>query len=217
VLSFAALRKIHTLVRRNFMTRRFILVILIALMLGAMIVGSALAQTPTTKQVGLVIAFPDGTQHTEIVTVPAVATALDALQAAKITLASTDGGFGPAVCGINNVGCSITNCFCDAAHFWAYYHLNPATSQWGAATEGVGTYVPANGSVEGFAWSGFDESYNPTIQPPVYTFDQIVAAPEPATLPKTGANPVTLVLSGLGGLLLVIGGLGAGIRQGKRN
>ena len=189
------------------MTRRFIPVVLIALVLGAMIAGTALAQTPTTKQVGLVIAFPDGTQHTEIVTVPAAATAQEALLAAKITLASTDGGFGPAVCGINNVGCPITNCFCDAAHFWAYYHLDPATSQWAAAAEGVGNYVPANGSVEGFAWSGFDESYKPTVQPPVYTFDQLVVGPQPATLPKTGGDPVILMLGGLGGLLLVIGGL----------
>ena len=56
------------------MTRRLSSVVLIALVLGAMIAGTALAQTPTTKQVGLVIAFPDGTKHTEIVTVPAAAT-----------------------------------------------------------------------------------------------------------------------------------------------
>ena len=37
-------------------------------------------------------------------------------------------------------------------------------------------FVPTNGAVEGFAWSGFDANYNPTVQPPVYTFDQIVAA-----------------------------------------
>ena len=196
------------------MSRRFVLVMLIVVVFCTLFAGTALAQAPTTMQVGLVIAFPDGAEYLEIVTVPTKATTFDVLQKAKITLASTDGGFGLAVCGINNVGCPITNCFCDAAHFWAYYHLDPATSQWAAAAEGVGNYVPVNGSVEGFTWSGFDESYKPTVQPPVYTFDQIVAGPQPATLPATGGSPVILVLSGLGGLLLVIGG--AGIRQGER-
>ena len=147
---------------------------LIVLVLCTLFAGTALAQAPTTKQVGLVIAFPDGTEHLEIVTVPTAATTFDVLQKAKITLASADSGFGPAVCGINNFGCPATNCFCDATHYWAYYDLDAATSKWVASALGVGSVVPANGAVVGFAWSGFDESYNPTVQPPVYTFAQIV-------------------------------------------
>ena len=52
------------------MSRRFVLVMLIVLVLCTLFAGTALAQAPTTKQVGLVIAFPDGTEHLEIVTVP---------------------------------------------------------------------------------------------------------------------------------------------------
>ena len=69
---------------------------LIVLVLCTLFAGTALAQAPTTKQVGLVIAFPDGTEHLEIVTVPTAATTFDVLQKAKITLASADSGFGPA-------------------------------------------------------------------------------------------------------------------------
>ena len=54
-------------------------------------------------------------------------------------LAEVVAAFGPGVCGINNVGCPATNCFCDAAHYWAYYDLDAATSQWVASAMGVGS------------------------------------------------------------------------------
>lgn len=193
------------------MSKRFIPVVLLALALCAALVGTLSAADADTKQIGLVIAFPDGTLHSEVVTVPAAATTFEVLKAAQIILASETTSFGPAVCGINNVGCPATNCFCDAKHFWAYYHLEGGA--WGAAAEGAGSYVPANGAVEGFAWSGMDASFNPTVQPPVYTFEQIAAAPQPATLPQTGGS---MVVPALTGLLLAAIGFGAVARRNKR-
>jgi hypothetical protein len=182
------------------MSRRFVLVLFLALALMSVLVPAGLAAGETTKQVGLVVAFPDSQPHLEIVTVPVAATAFDVLRAAKVDLASQDTAYGPALCGINAVGCPATNCFCDAAHFWAYYHLDSTTNKWVAAPEGIGTYVPANGAVEGFAWSGFDANYNPTVQPPVYTFDQILAAtaPQPVAVPEPGT--LLLLGSGLAGV-----------------
>jgi hypothetical protein len=182
------------------MSRRFVLVMLIVLVLCTLFAGTALAQAPTTKQVGLVIAFPDGTEHLEVVTVPATGTTFDVLEAAGIDLVS---GAGPTLCSINKVGCPATNCFCDNTHFWAYYHLN-AASQWVVAPEGIGGFDPANGSVEGFAWSGFDQSYNPTVQPPIYTFAQIVAktTPPPVSVPEPGT--LLLLSSGLAGVAVYV-------------
>jgi len=153
-------------------SRRLTLVALVVLVLVA-VVAPVQAQDADTKQVGLVIAFPDGTQHTEIVTVPAAATTFDVLGAADIELASQETTFGPAVCSINGTGCPADNCFCNEKEFWAYFHL--ADGEWASAMEGVGAYVPADGAVEGFAWSASDADFNPTVKPNVVAFDQITS------------------------------------------
>jgi hypothetical protein len=182
------------------MYRRFVIVLFLAVVLAALFTSSVLADTASTKQVGLVVGFPDGSQHLEIVTVPVTATTFEVLQAGQIVLASQNTQYGPAICGINSVGCPATDCFCDATHYWAYYHLNAAGPAWVMAAEGAGAYVPADGAVEGFAWSGFDANYNPTVQPPVYTFEQIVAATAPQPVPVPEPTTLLLLGSGLAGL-----------------
>ncbi|OQA39107.1 MAG: hypothetical protein BWY52_03161 [Chloroflexi bacterium ADurb.Bin325] len=170
------------------MSRRLNLIALIALVL-MMVVAPVQAQDAGTKQVGLVIAFPDGTQHTEVVTVPADATTFDALKAAKIELASQETSFGPAVCSINKTGCPADDCFCNDKEFWAYFHLD--NGQWASAMEGVGAYVPAAGAVEGFAWSASDENFNPTVKPAVMTFAQLASSSGSGA----GQNSVLLIVA----------------------
>ncbi|MGC8779336.1 MAG: hypothetical protein ACP5UQ_00550, partial [Anaerolineae bacterium] len=85
------------------MFRRLLPVIWLALALSLLLAGFVYAADSGTKQVGLVIAFPNNVTHTEIVTVPITATTFDVLQAAKIKLTSQTSSFGPAVCAINDV------------------------------------------------------------------------------------------------------------------
>jgi hypothetical protein len=188
------------------MVRRISLVFLTVLvvLLLAPLAGGALAAEEGGSQIGLVITFPDGTEHLEVVTVPAGATMFDALKAANIDLASTESDFGPAVCGVNKVGCPSDNCFCEADHFWAYYHLDPTAKAWQASDQGVGAFVPADGAVEGLVWSGMDADFLPTDQPKVHTFQELSGA-APQSLPATGSGMLTLALAA--GLGLVVAGL----------
>jgi hypothetical protein len=181
------------------MRSRFVPVVLLTVLVLALTGSAVLAADGPTRQVGLVIAFPDGSEHLEIVTVPDTATTYDVLQAANVDLAVASTDYGPALCRINTTGCPVDNCFCDAAHYWAYYHLNPTGNAWTVATEGIGAFKPADRAVEGFAWSGFDANYNPTVQPKVHTFDEIVAATTPpAPVPEPGS--LLLLASGLAGV-----------------
>lgn len=190
------------------MSRRTLIVLGLVLVLLTLSAGGAFAQGGATKQVGIVVAFPDGSTHTQVVTVPVEAKSLDALRAARVTLATSDGSFGTSLCKINATGCPADDCFCDPEHFWAYYHL--VNGAWVSAAEGVGSYVPANGAVEGFAWSGFDAQFNPTVKPPVYTFEQLLAAQNP---PVAVPEPGTLLL--LSGGVAALAGYARRLRARK--
>jgi ABC-type nitrate/sulfonate/bicarbonate transport system substrate-binding protein len=150
--------------------RRF-LALLLTLVLLALLTASALAQE-TVKRVALVIQLPDYV-YSEIVTVPADATTADVLEAAVIPVGMATFSWGTAICNIGGVGNPVDDCFADPQHFWAYYHLEG--NSWVPSDVGVSNFVPADQAVEGFAWSGFDANYNPTVQPPVMTFEEVEA------------------------------------------
>lgn len=175
---------------------KFVRALMMLVVLALLLTAPVLAQSGT-KQVGLVVQFDDGSVHTEVVTVPADATVADVLQNASVSVTISETSWGPALCAINNTGCPSDNCFCNPDMFWAFYVQE--NGQWKAASVGIGGYTPADREVVGFAWSGFDANYNPTVQPPFYTFDRL-ASPPPAEIPE----PATMALVG-GGLAALAG------------
>ena len=186
--------------------RKMIIPLLLTLLL-AVSSATAFAQDMTdTKDVGIVIRYSDGTVYSEIVTVPADATAFDVLEAANIEMVSLETSFGPAVCKIGDDGNPADDCF-GSSSSWGYWHLEG--DEWVSSETGVGGFTPEDGAVEGFAWTAYDENFNAETQPPVITFAGISAG-APAQLPVTGgasdsAN-ATFWLAAIGATALAAGG-----------
>jgi hypothetical protein len=169
--------------------------LLASIALVALLATSALADD--SKDVGLVIGYSDGSERTEIVSVPADASGLDVLLASSATVVTYDAGWGISVCSIDGEGCPEDNCFCDPDHFWGYWHL--VDGAWESSMVGAADHTPADHDVEGWSWTGFDNNYNPTAEPPLYTYEDIEMQQAPSEIPE----PATLLLvsSGLAGLV----------------
>ncbi|RUA15609.1 MAG: hypothetical protein DSY55_05945 [Clostridia bacterium] len=191
------------------MRKRSLILIILALLL--LVSSTTVFAGGGEKEVGLVVQLPDHT-ITKIVTVPADATAADVLVASGLDVGMADTDWGKAVCSIEGIGSPNDDCFADKDHAWAYFHLE--NGEWKASEVGVSGFKPEDKSVEGFAWSEFDDNYAPTVIPPVKTFDEIQAASQTG-LAKLFSQPLFLLLLLLV-LVLALGGIIAMSRKNKK-
>jgi hypothetical protein len=156
------------------MVRRWLLIIL-SLLLGT---RAAPIGAQSENRAGLVVQYGDGRVATYCVRFdePSI-TGLDLLQRSGLKIVAEVGGLGSAVCAIGGQGCAYPSqpCFCQCqgaqCAYWNYFHLMDGA--WQYSPLGGAGYAIADGAVDGWAWGD-------KTAPPVYTIDQICAAPPPA-------------------------------------
>ncbi len=122
--------------------------------------ASAPAQqsTPDTlNHVDVVVDYGDGRLAVRRVAfVSPTLSSLQALQLTGIDAAIADFNFGAAVCGINQVGCSVDNCFCDSNQFWGLFRWSASQGQWIPSQVGASDSLVNPGDVDAWHWGPFD-------------------------------------------------------------
>ena len=126
--------------------RLLLLVVLLLVLVGAGLAAVQLGQA----RARLLVQFPDGRVENRAVTFRNTISGLELLQRSGLTVVTSKTDFGTAVCSIEGVGCPATNCFCDKANFWGYYHW---TGQgWAMSDVGADQASVVNGATDGWRW-----------------------------------------------------------------
>lgn len=77
--------------------------------------------------------------------------AFDFLRKSGLQIVTKDygAGLGVAICGIENIGCSADNCFCDS-NYWNFDYAE--NGNWVYSSVGISSYNTRDGDVLGFRW-----------------------------------------------------------------
>ncbi len=115
-----------------------------------------LAQPPGPQQAGLIVVGEEGAVTTYCVTFTESAlTGLSLLERAGVELRMRSGGGGTAICGIGDVGCPATDCFCQCkaapCRYWSYFHRD-TDGAWRYSARGADSWPIANGDVDAWVW-----------------------------------------------------------------
>ena len=149
---------------------------------------SALALPWQPNRAGLVVQFEEGQVKTACVRfAEETLTGHELLVRSGLPVNSlTDPGLGTAVCGIENTGCPVDDCFCAMPAYWSYWQ--PAPAGWAYAVTGAAQSAVVNGSLDGWSWGE-------GIAPPVYSFQDICRYGDaPVSLDGATATPIPDIL-----------------------
>jgi hypothetical protein len=158
---------------------------------------SALALPWQPNRAGLVVQSGEGQVTTTCVRfAESTLTGYDLLARSGLPVNSlTDPGLGTAVCGIENTGCPVDDCFCAMPAYWSYWE--PGPTGWAYAATGAAQTEVVNGSVNGWSWGD-------GVVPAFYSFqdlcrygeaavslDGATATPTPDLPPATATTEAT--------------------------
>ena len=118
------------------------------------------------NRAGLVVQFAEGQVTTACVRFAEESlTGSDLLARSGLLVNSlVDPNLGLAVCGIEETGCPVDNCFCAMPNYWAYWQQGPAG--WAYAATGAGQSQVGYGSVDAWSWGE-------GIAPAYYSFQEL--------------------------------------------
>ncbi|HEY4690735.1 MAG TPA: hypothetical protein VIK33_15575 [Anaerolineae bacterium] len=162
-------------------------IVVIASLLGVVTLAPVGAQTNGENRAGLVVRYGDGrvTTYCARFSEPSI-TGLDLLTRSGLKPVAEVGGLGSAVCSISGQGCAYPSqpCFCQcqgaSCAYWNYFHL--IDGAWQYSPLGSAGYTITNGAVDGWSWGD-------KVAPPVYTIEQICAAPPAAPTDQPTIQP----------------------------
>lgn len=151
----------------------------------------AFALTPVGAQAdnraGLIIQYADGRTATHCVRFAELSiSGLDLLARAGVPVQVEAGGLGTAVCSLGGEGCAYPAqpCFCQCqggdCAYWNYLHL--IDGKWRYSPIGAAGYSITDGAIDAWAWGD-------QVTPPMYTLDEICAAPAAPTVAPIATRP----------------------------
>ncbi|MDI6857789.1 MAG: hypothetical protein QME71_05690 [Dehalococcoidia bacterium] len=168
---------------------RLLALFALAVALAALPGGDAAGEAP--KRAGIVVSFGGGRTTTVCVEfAEAEITGAELLRRSGLSLVTTGGAGGAAVCKIEDVGCDNPNdCFCHCrgadCRYWAYYTLDAGA--WKYSNVGASLRKVRDGDVDGWAWGSGKPGGG--AQPELRAFEEI--CPPPTEPPPTLAPPPT--------------------------
>ena len=154
-------------------------VYLLLITLVATFLPAVLAQE--TKRAALIVVLAGGETVTRCVEFgEAQISGFELLNRSGLAVEAGGSNLGASVCRIEETGCPANNCFCQCAggacEYWSYWHL--LDGNWRYSQVGAGAYQVGDGAVEGWSWGPGSPDQAP--EPPLFTFAEVCAEPEPA-------------------------------------
>lgn len=137
------------------------LVALAALLLCSILLaafnGAPRASADPLETASVIVQFDANARVIRPIDFTAPISGIKALELSGLSVVISDTSFGPAVCAIENVGCPLSDCFCNGTKYWGYNYYDG--SAWQGYPTGAGSSViTQTGAIEGWLWGEWGDT-----------------------------------------------------------